>query len=157
MSYFPTTRLGRAVVLAVVVSGVAVVLPFLVAVLRLKGDVMTELPPLEPEGTPTAILMANPVAWFLAVGASAWLALAVVDVVRHLSGRSVQPARRTPPRRPVARTATRSPARAAQTRKPSPRTSPSRKPQSRTTQSRKPQSRTPQSRTTQSRRTQPRR
>lgn len=139
MSYFPTTRLGRAVVLAVVVSGVAVVLPFLVAVLRLEGDVMTELPPLEPEGTPTAILLANPVAWFLAVGGAAWLVLAVADVVRHLARRSSAPARRPATRRPAPRTATRSPARPAQTRKPQTRTAQTRTPQARATTARKPQ------------------
>lgn len=132
MSFFPTTRLGRALVMAVVVSGVAVVLPFLLAVVRMTGDVTTELPPLEPEGTPTAILLANPVAWFLVVTVAAWLVLAVVDLVRHVRRRrsharrpsTRRPATRaTSTRRPTARTATRTPARATSRKTPARATS----------------------------------
>ncbi|KQP27834.1 hypothetical protein [Aeromicrobium sp. Leaf272] len=84
MSIFPTTRIGRALVVSAVVVGVAKIVPFLLQVFSLTGDELTELPPLTPAGTDTTFLLANPVAWFLAVAAAVYLVLALRDVVVHL-------------------------------------------------------------------------
>lgn len=84
MSIFPTTRIGRALVVSAVVVGVAKILPFLLQVFSLTGDELTELPPLTPAGTDTTFLLANPVAWFLAVAAAVYVLLALRDVVMHL-------------------------------------------------------------------------
>ncbi|KQO36362.1 hypothetical protein [Aeromicrobium sp. Leaf245] len=97
MSIFPTTRIGRALVVSAVVVGVAKIVPFLLQVFSLTGDELTELPPLTPAGTDTTFLLANPVAWFLAVAAAVYLVLALRDVVVHL----VSP---PPPSRARART-----------------------------------------------------
>ena len=100
MSIFPTTRIGRALVVSAVVVGVAKIVPFLLQVFSLTGDELTELPPLTPAGTDTTFLLANPVAWFLAVAAVVYLVLALRDVVVHL----VSP---PPPSRARARARTR--------------------------------------------------
>ena len=84
MSIFPTTRIGRALVVSAVVVGVARIVPFLLQVFSLTGDELTELPPLTPAGTDATFLLANPVAWFLAVAAAVYLVLALRDVVVHL-------------------------------------------------------------------------
>ena len=109
MSIFPTTRLGRALVVAALVTGAAKIVPFLLQVFSLAGDELTELPPLTPAGTTRSFLLDNPVTWFLAATAVVWLALLLRDGVRRLTA--------PPPRRPGPRsrasTATRSSARPA--------------------------------------------
>jgi hypothetical protein len=108
MSIFPTTRLGRALVVAALVVGVAKVVPFLLRTSFLAGDELTELPPLTPAGTDRTFLLANPVTWFLAVAAGVYVVLALHDlVVRRL--RPAPPPRRRPARRPAARTTARTP------------------------------------------------
>ncbi|MDR6118206.1 hypothetical protein QE370_001390 [Aeromicrobium sp. SORGH_AS981] len=81
MSIFPPTRIGRALVVSAVLVGVTKVLPFLLQVVSMTGDERTELPPLTPTGTTRDFLLGNPVTWFLAVAAAAYVLLVVVDVV----------------------------------------------------------------------------
>lgn len=124
MSIFPTTRIGRALVVSAVVVGAAKIVPFLLQVFSLTGDELTELPPLTPAGTDTTFLLANPVAWFLAVAAGVYLVLLLRDVVVHL----VSPP--PPARRPRARTSTArsAAARPPAARKPAPTKTAARKP-----------------------------
>lgn len=104
MSIFPTTRLGRALVIAGLVTVVAVVVPFLVGVVRMVGDEATELPPLTPAGTRTTFLLANPVVWFLAVTAVVYVVLWILQgIVRVFS--PAPPPRSRPRPRPAARPA----------------------------------------------------
>lgn len=125
MSIFPTTRIGRALVVSAVVVGVAKIVPFLLQVFSLTGDELTELPPLTPAGTDTTFLLANPVAWFLAVAAAVYLVLALRDVVVHLV--SPPPPSRARPRTAAARSgAKRTTASASTRRPPSGRTAPTR-------------------------------
>ncbi len=84
MSIFPPTRIGRALVVSAVLVGVTKVLPFLLQVVSMTGDERTELPPLTPTGTTRDFLLGNPVTWFLAVAAAAYVLLVVVDVVVFL-------------------------------------------------------------------------
>lgn len=116
MSIFPTTRIGRALVVSAVVVGVAKIVPFLLQVFSLTGDELTELPPLTPAGTDTTFLLANPVAWFLAVAAAVYLALALRDVVVHLV--SPAPPPRSRPRTTAARSGTKRPTATTSTRRP---------------------------------------
>ena len=116
MSIFPTTRIGRALVVSAVVVGVAKIIPFLLQVFSLTGDELTELPPLTPAGTDTTFLLANPVAWFLAVAAAVYLALALRDVVVHLV--SPAPPPRSRPRTTAARGGTKRPTATTSTRRP---------------------------------------
>ena len=116
MSIFPTTRIGRALVVSAVVVGVAKIVPFLLQVFSLTGDELTELPPLTPVGTDTTFLLANPVAWFLAVAAAVYLVLALRDVVVHLV--SPPPPSRARPRTTAARSGTKRTTATASTRRP---------------------------------------
>ncbi|MGQ2910348.1 hypothetical protein [Aeromicrobium sp.] len=116
MSIFPTTRIGRALVVSAVVVGVAKIVPFLLQVFSLTGDELTELPPLTPAGTDTTFLLANPVAWFLAVAAVVYLVLALRDVVVHLV--SPPPPSRARPRTTAARSGTKRTTATASTRRP---------------------------------------
>lgn len=110
MSIFPTTRLGRALVVAALLTGAAKIVPFLLQVFSLAGDELTELPPLTPAGTTRSFLLDNPVTWFLAATITVWLALVLRDAVRRLT--APPPARRPGPRA-RASTTTRSSARPA--------------------------------------------
>lgn len=136
MSIFPPTRIGRALVVSAVLVGVTKVLPFLLQVVSMTGDERTELPPLTPAGTTRDFLLGNPVTWFLAVAAAAYVLLVVVDVVVFLArprpARSRQTARsgrstaRKPPARAPRRTATASAGRPRPTS--TKRTAPARRP-----------------------------
>ncbi len=117
MSIFPTTRIGRALVVSAVVVGVAKIVPFLLQVFSLTGDELTELPPLTPAGTDTTFLLANPVAWFLAVAAAVYLVLALRDVVVHLVS-PPPPSSRARPRTTAARSGTKRTTATASTRRP---------------------------------------
>lgn len=119
MSIFPTTRIGRALVVSAVVVGVAKIVPFLLQVFSLTGDEFTELPPLTPAGTDTTFLLANPVAWFLAVAAVVYVVLALRDVVVHLIS-PPPPARRPRARATPARSGTKRPAAKTPARRPAP-------------------------------------
>ena len=117
MSIFPPTRIGRALVVSAVLVGVTKVLPFLLQVVSMTGDERTELPPLTPTGTTRDFLLGNPVTWFLAVAAAAYVLLVVVDVVVFLArprparSRQTGRSRRTTARKPPARGAAHPPPR----------------------------------------------
>ncbi len=102
MSIFPTTRLGRALVTAALVTGVVKIAPFLLQTVLLAGDELTELPPLTPSGTQRTFLLANPVTWFLAVTAGVWVVLARRDLLVRWT-RPAPPPRRRPARASTAR------------------------------------------------------
>jgi hypothetical protein len=102
MSIVPTTRLGRALVTAALVTGVAKIVPFLLQTFLLAGDELTELPPLTPSGTNRAFLLANPVTWFLAVATGVWVVLALHDLLVRWT-RPAPPPRRRPARKPAPR------------------------------------------------------
>ena len=90
MSIFPTTRLGRALVTAALVTGVVKIVPFLLQTFSLAGDELTELPPLTLPALRFGLFGVTLVVWIV------WtLAMARHDDVRCAESVRPEPGRAT--------------------------------------------------------------